>query len=156
MYDFLNKKGQLLAFGFGILVTVIFLVFIFSGLDEFSGAPKEKQLEMDLFNFGLYASIVMVILGYLAWFGFSVVQMIDNPKASLKGLIGVGGLIVVFIIIYLTAQPETSGPLLATHQNFDVTDGQSKFISGAMTTAGLLLGGAFLAFAVSEVRNIFK
>lgn len=156
MYEFLTKKGQLLAFGFGIVVTVLFLLFINSGLDEFSSSPKEKQLEMSLFDFGLYASIIMVILGFAAWFIFSIIQTIDNPKGSLKGLLGVGALALIFLVVYLTAQPETSGPLLATHENFEVTDGQSKFISGSITTAGLLLGAAFLAFAAAEIRNIFK
>jgi len=38
MYNFLTKNGQLLAFGLGALITVIYFIFVFTsgdGLDAF-------------------------------------------------------------------------------------------------------------------------
>ena len=41
-------------------------------------------------------------------------------------------------------------------ERFELTAGQEKFISGGLTTALILFGGAAVAFIVSEVRNLFK
>lgn len=155
MYQFMTKYGQLLAFGTGILVTAIFLIGIFTGLGDFQLLSEADQGESNIFNFGLYASIALTIICALAWLVFSIINIADDPKGSVKGLIGVAALAIVFFILYTLAKPAT-GSVAATMADFGVGEKTGKFISAAMVTTGVLLAGAVLAAAVSEVRNFFK
>ena len=55
MYNFLSRYGQLIAFGLGALLTVIFLATAFSSAEEFNALSESKQMETSIFNFGLYS-----------------------------------------------------------------------------------------------------
>ncbi|MBR9922279.1 MAG: hypothetical protein GYB31_15685 [Bacteroidetes bacterium] len=155
MYQFLTKYGQLLAFGLGIIVTVIFLIGIFSGLEGFNMLPEADRSESNIFNFGLYAAVALTIICALAWVIYSVIHIADDPKGSLKGILGVVALVALFFILYTIAKPAT-GSVAATMDEFDVSEKTGKFITAAIGTTGILIAGACLAFVVSEVRNLFK
>ena len=98
MYKFLTKNGQTLAFGLGILLTVLTLIILFSGLGEFESLSDEQKAQTGIFNFGLQASIALVILGFIAMVGFGLYQVATNIKGSLKGIIGFVLLIVIFLV----------------------------------------------------------
>ena len=91
MYDFLNKYGQALAFGIGVLVVLIFLVSIFSeDPDTLSsltsdGVKGPEKYATSAFDFGLYASIGLAVIAFIAAIVFGLVQVASNPKGSLKG-----------------------------------------------------------------------
>ena len=66
MYAFLNKYGQALAFGIGVLITVIFLAGIMSAdpevfevLSSDSNANQPEKYVTNIFNFGMYAAIFL-------------------------------------------------------------------------------------------------
>ena len=63
MYKLLTKNGQTFAFGLGVLVTVIFLGSVFSGMSSFQSMSEADRYATTIFNFGLYASIGLTILG---------------------------------------------------------------------------------------------
>jgi len=156
MYKFLTRNGQLLAFGLGVLITVVFLLSVIPNLEEFNSMGVDEQKLTNIFNSGLAAVIALTILGAAAAIVFGIIQTFTNLKASTKGLLGVGVLLVVFFISYTLSTPESGGPLMETIREFNITDGQSKFISGALMTTLILVGGAAAAFVVSEIRNFFK
>lgn len=156
MYKFLTRNGQLLAFGLGVLITVVFLISVLPNLEEFNAQGVDEQKLTNIFNSGLASVIALTILGAAAAIVFGILQTFTNLKASMKGLIGVGILLVVFFVAYAMSTPETGGPLLETIREFNITDGQSKFISGALLTTLILIGGAAAAFVISEIRNFFK
>ncbi|MCB0643976.1 MAG: hypothetical protein KDC44_20150 [Phaeodactylibacter sp.] len=156
MYKFLTRNGRLLAFGLGVLITLVFLVSVIPNLEEFNMATKEAQKETGIFNSGLIAVIFLTIVGAVAAIFFGLFQTLTNLKGSIKGLIGVGLLIVVFLIAYALSTPETGGPIFETIQEFNISDGQSKFISGALLTTLIMVIGAAAAFVFSEIRNFFK
>lgn len=156
MYKFLTKNGQLLAFGLGVLITILFLINVIPGLEEFNMLSKEEKPTTNIFNLGLAGAIALAVIAAVAAVLFGVINTITNFKGSIKGLIGVGILLVVFFVLYSMATPETSGPLVSTLEEFNVTEGQSKFISGAINTSLILAGVAAAAFVISEVRNFFK
>jgi magnesium-transporting ATPase (P-type) len=155
MYEFLNKNGQLLAFGLGALVTVIFFIAVFNGLEGFNQLSEADQKESNIFNIGLIFAIVFTGLCFLLWLLFSVFHIADNPKGSIRGLIGVAVIAVVFFIIYSMAKPAT-GSVLQTMRDFDVSEGTGKLISGALGTTFILLIGAAATFILFEIRNLFK
>lgn len=155
MYKFLAKNGQLMAFGLGALVTVVFLLSIFSGLEAFVDADKEAQYDMTLFNFGITATIALVIVAFVCALGFGLFQLATNPKGSLKGILGIVAIVAIFFIGQSMAGGD-SKVVQDVVENFDVTPGQSGAISGGIITVLALIAVSVLAFVVSEVSNFFK
>ena len=88
MYKLLTRHGQSMAFGLGVLVTVVFLASIFSGLETFDGLSKEDQYQTSIFNFGIYAAMGLAIIGAIAMLGFGVYQIATNFRNSIQGIGG--------------------------------------------------------------------
>ena len=86
---------------------------------------------------------------------FGVYQIASNFKNSIQGIAGFAVMIVIFLVARATAGAD-SGRLETVKATFNVGPGESSFISGAITTALVMLGIAALAFVVSEIRNFFK
>jgi len=157
MYKFLAKNGQTLAFGLGILLTAIFLISAFGGLETFNMQGKEDQWTTNIFNSGFYSVIVLTILCFAAAVFFGLVQMVSNGKGALKGIIGVAALLGIFFVIYSSVDPTAdSMGVLKEVKQFEVTDGQSKFISGALITTIVLSLIALASFVIFEIINVFK
>ena len=157
MYKFLTKNGQLIAFGVGAFLILIFIVVAFSGLDEFhSLEAQDLGHTSDAFNAGINAAIALIILCTVAMLFFGLYQVLSNLKNSLKGLIGFGAIILVYIVAANMAPMETTGIVAATIKEFNVSPAANSWISGGIITTLVLLGGAALAFIVSEVLNFLK
>lgn len=157
MYQFLAKNGQTFAFGLGIVLTAIFLISALGGLEQFDMLGKEEQYETTIFDVGFYAVIALTILCFAAAVVFGLGQMISNPKSALKGIVGIAALAAIFFIIYSSVDPGAdSAGVLKEVENFNVTDGASKFISGALITTIVLSLLALATFVVFEVINLFK
>ena len=158
MYKLLTKHGQLMAFGLGLLVTILFLISVLGGIDSFNSLAEEEQGTTGIFNIGLYGAIVMCVICAVAILGFGLYHAISNPKGAMKFLIGLAVLVVVFGIFYAMAAPieEANGRLAMILDKFAITEGTNKFITGALATTVTLAALAAAAFALSEVRNLFK
>ncbi|RMF28916.1 MAG: hypothetical protein D6765_05215 [Bacteroidetes bacterium] len=159
MYNFLTKNGQILAFGVGVLITVLYYVIVSSGLEAFNSIPQPdqpKSAEGDIFYFGLYATFLLLLVAAGLILVFGIYQMVTHPKAAVKGIIGIGILAAIFLISYSLADPAGTGSLKATMEEFNITPGVSKYISAALTTTGILAVLAVLSFAISEIRNFFR
>lgn len=160
MYNFLTKNGTLVAFGLGLLVVAIFYISAFSGLEAFNAVPEKEQPlsdEGDIFLAGIMATVVMVVIAFAAWLIFGVIEAISNPKAALKGIIGIGLLVGIFFIIYSISPAGAPGTSLAnTMETFNITDGVSKFVSGAIGTSLVLLGIALLSFVVTSLMRFLR
>ena len=156
LYNLLGKYGQLFAFGLGILITLIYLGNVFGGLEEFNLLTKEERGQTGIFNFGLNAGIALIIICTIVILIFGLIQMILNPKASLKSLLGFGAIAVIFIITYVTATTETSGKLVELFEKHEITDGISKLITAGIRTTLILGVISLIVFAFSEIRNFFK
>lgn len=170
MYAFLNKYGQALAFGIGVLVTLIFLVSIFTMpapemellSSESAGAEKYATTA---FDFGLYGSLFLTVIAFIAALVFGVGQLISSPKGSMKGIIGFIGLLVIAFLSYSMANgdlaaesPEIVNSInkFNTDQQSDFDGGTLKFVSGSIITSLIMIGLAILALVVFGIRSIFK
>jgi uncharacterized BrkB/YihY/UPF0761 family membrane protein len=168
MYTFLNKYGQALAFGIGVLITVIFLASIFSAdettLEMLQANDKTAETyETGIFNFGISISLILVALSFAVAIIFGIVQMASNPKGSLKGIAGLIGLVLIMFIGYSMASGEVTDPEIAnainkfeTSQEATISEGNLKFITASIVTALVMLGLAFLTLVVFGIRGIFK
>ncbi len=167
MYAFLNKYGQALAFGIGVLVVAIFLISIFSAdaavFDTLQG--DNRSYETDIFNFGMYASIGLIIVAFAAALLFGIVQFASSPKESIKGLIGLVVLGIIVFIGYSTANgniaaetPEIQKAIekFTTSQETTFSGGNLKFISGAILAALIMIVLSILSLVVFGIRGIFK
>lgn len=170
MYAFLNKYGQALAFGIGVLVTLIFLVSIFTMpeeqmtmlSDENAGAEKYATTA---FDFGLYGSIFLTVIAFVVALVFGIGQLASNPKGSVKGLLGLAALLVVVFISYSVANNDISQESAEiqraiekfnTDQEANFDGGTLKFVSGSIIASVVLIGLSILSLIVFGIRGIFK
>ena len=156
MYKFLTKNGQLLAFGLGTLLTIIFYVLVSSGLEEFTEldlAKDDERFNTTIFDFGLVTAQALTFIAGVIAFVFGIYQMITNPKGALKGIIGM----IVFALIFFGAYSMSEGAVKESWaEKFAITPDISKFVEGSITATIALLAIAMLIFVLGEVRNFFK
>ncbi len=157
MYNFLVRNGQLVAFLLGVVITIVFLISVFSGVGEFNMLADEEQVTTTIFDFGLYATIALIILTAFSMLAFGLFQVASNFKASLKGIIGLAVLVVIFFVAYGAASGTATGAVAeAADKSGGMSEGSLRFVGGAITTSLILVGLAGAAFVLSEIRNIFK
>lgn len=166
MYQLLAKKGQLFAIGLGGIVVAIFLVTVFSGLssagynvgsdlNEIMKANPDQTFNM--FDVGLKLTGALIVIALFAAVIFGVIQLIGAPKQSIKGIIGMAVIAILFYALYASSSSDGDhavlGPLL---DKFNVSDNVSKLISGGISTTLILGGLALVSMILFEIYNMFK
>lgn len=164
MYKLLTKHGTAAAFGLGLVCTIAFMAAALAGLGadgydastDLVGLGKDKIPTMTYFDLGLNLTILLLIVCVLVLIIFMIVDIFKFPKSSIKGLLGFGVLVIIFFILKSISKVEV-GPIWTKLANeFAVTDGISKTISGGIWTTLLLMAAAAIVMVVSEIRNFFK
>jgi len=165
MYKFLTKRGQLLALLLGVAVIVIYLTSVFGGLssagysvsDDLNQIMKNNpNTDFSFFNTGLGLTIGLIIFAVAIAIIFGLIQILSSPKASLKGIIGVAVIAILFFLLSSSATAETTGKIGELVQRFDISDSISKFISGGLSTTLILAGIAVVIMVLGEIWNLFK
>lgn len=156
MYNFLVRNGQLLAFGLGTLLTVVFLLGVFSGLDSFNALGEEGQGTTNIFNFGLYAVAILAILCVAFLLLFGLYHTVTDLKSARTGLIGFAILLGLFFVARAMAPADVGQHIVDISRQFNVSDTASRNISGGIAFTLLLLAISGIAFVFSEIRNFFK
>lgn len=154
MYNYLARNGQTLAFGLGVLLTVVFLISVFSGMDGFTSLAEEDRGQTNIFNIGLYASFALVILAAVAMIGFGLLHVASDFKGSIKGIAGLAAIVIIFLVGRGMGSDDSLISDAITE--FKVTEGQSAIITGAIRTGIALAALAAITFVLSEIRNFFK
>jgi cation transport ATPase len=146
MYKFLTKNGQTISFFVGLAITVIFLVIVFTGLEEFSMLdPKTTARESNLFNFGITASVALIVICTIGMIAFILLNIVTNFKGNIRLLIGVGIVGALFLVMYMGADFEPEGTFLGNLLiKNKITAGQNGFIVGGLWTAVILTVVAFI------------
>lgn len=165
MYQFLTKNGQALAFGLGLLLIVVFLATALpsAGSYNFETMEDDQIRGIGIFDFGLYAAILLVILAAIGMVGFGIVQIFGNLGNSLRGILGFGVMIAIFIIAYFTASGVADNPAIAnsianfeTSQGVELSEANLKFIGAGITTSIVMAGLAVAALVVTAVISFFR
>lgn len=158
-YNYLSRKGTFIAFLATVILIVITIVPIIIGLEAFDAIPAERQAYADegnIFRIGLLISGILLILGIVAAILLSLLQVLSNPKAALKGLLAFGAVVILFFILYAMASTTGTGTYGATLERFALSDSVVKMV-GAGIQLTLILGGvAILAMIGMEIWNYFK
>jgi type III secretory pathway component EscS len=173
MYKFLSKHGQTVAFVIGVGVSVLFMLFIFIDLGgkeltsetfKTDGVPMEGAQLMETlegikaFDFGFYATYALLILSIVAAVVLSLLYFLTNFQLSaLKDLVPMLVLVVVFMVVYNSYDPDTDAYLVkVARDTFSVGDVESRIVSGGITTSIFALFAAFASFIVAEIVNVFR
>ena len=170
MYTFLNKYGQMLAFGIGVLITIAFLATIFSAPEPemeswLSESAGPEKYETSAFDLGLFASIGMTVIAFIIALVFGVGQLAMNPKGSLKGLIGLAVLVVIALVAYSTANgdlAQESPEIVRSIEKFN-TDQQADFdgdtlklVGGSIITSVVMIALAVVSLIAFGIYSLFK
>lgn len=156
MYSYLTKNGSSLAFGLGLLITVLFLVSIFTGLDAWSLIPEDSAERYDttIFNLGLIGSMALAVACAAAILVFGIYQLATNFKGAIKGIAGLAFIVIAYFVL---SGMSTPNPALAeTLSQFDISDALSSSISGGIGVTILLVTIAVLSTFIFEIINFFK
>lgn len=164
MYKFLSKKGEMIAFGLGVVVTLLFLISVVPNAADFNALPEKDpaRYASGIFNIGLWGAIILAVLAAVAMVGFGLFHTATNFKRSIKGIIGFGVLIGIFLVSYSMASGEITPFIEGAVAKFkdagngELSPGNLKFIGGGISTVIVLLLLAVAAFVFSEIRNFFK
>jgi len=161
MYNFLLKNGIAAAMGVGVVIILLFFITITMGLSSAGYDTNTDLLTQDMstisfFNFGLYATFVLIAIAFVLMFGGVIWDMARNFRKSKNFVFGIIALIILFVVLYYTATFEQGGTWDDLNSTFFITEGSSKLITAGIYTCGILLALAALSIVVSEVRGFFK
>ena len=109
-------------------------------------------MEVFVSEFGLYLAYLLFGIALLAAVVLPLIKALDEPKKLVKAGIGVGGILVVFLISWAIAGNEVTA--MYTTKGVDV--GLSKLVGGVLTMMYLLMGIAIVAIVYTEITKAFK
>ena len=166
LYKFFASKGQMFGFLLGVALVAITILSVVLGIDSAGYAVGDDFNKMmkaegntetfEFFNLVAYIPPILVLLIIAIMVLFGIMQLVKNPKGSMKILIGLAIVAILGFIFYSTSISESTGRLGALIDKFEVSDTASKFISAGLKTVLSLFGGAIVLMFVSEIRNLFK
>ena len=81
---------------------------------------------------------------------------LGDPKSLMKPLIGVGAIVVVFLICWALASDYVDLAKFGPDTDFDLSASSSKFVGGMVISMYALTIGAVILIIASEVRSILK
>lgn len=139
-----------------LIVSVVGLVKIFGSSSL--GTTPEEMLGDNGIQSGtgiliILSIVLMVIIAAVTFLLSPVLNIIQNPKGFLRSLIGVGVLLVVFLIGYAMAGEEVT----PVYQSMGIdTPGKSKMIGGMLNATYTFMVFGILAYAYSSVNSLLK
>lgn len=104
-------------------------------------------------NFMFNFSAALILLTALAAIVMPIVGIIQNPKNSLKSLIGLAVIVVVFLISYLMSSDE---PIKVASGQFLDNSADLKFSDTALYATYIAFSGVLVSIVVGEIYKLFK
>ncbi|MEL6122481.1 MAG: hypothetical protein AAFQ02_00210 [Bacteroidota bacterium] len=165
MYQLLSKRGQLFAILLGVAVSAIYLITVLGGLssngysasDDLVAVLKNNpEQKFGFFDLGLQLTLALIVIAVVAALLFGIWQLVTNIKGSLKWLIALAVIAIVFFAIYSSADTDANSVIGPTLQEFNISDNVSKLITGGLFTTLILAGLALVSGVLLEIYNIFK
>jgi len=108
-------------------------------------------MEDFIVNYGLIITYVVLGIGILSALVFPTVQMFQDIKKAMVGLIGLGGLFVVYLLCYVMAKAEA----FTIGETFVSADAM-KIVEANLFMTYLALLIALLGIGFSSVSHYFK
>ena len=150
MYNFFSKNGLMAALIVGIVISAITMIMLLSS-DETELVETIRYSSAS--NFGLFGVYFLGIGSALLALMLPLLSMLNEPKKLIAPLAGVGALVVIYFISYAFADSYAPPKLV---EDFQLTEGESKMVGGAIITMYILVIGAVVSAVYSEISNAFK
>lgn len=138
MYEFLTKRGQMIAFLVGVVLVAVHIMSGEGGVD-----------------FGLSASYGLTALAFLAMLVGIAKYFAENPK-QIKVLLGFVVLFAFVGVMIMISSGTAPAALTGTVEKEGITPGVFKYVNGGINATMILLVLAFVGLIVSEVSSLFK
>jgi|GEM_PF-1358032 len=134
----MTKNGRLIYYLIVAALTLFVLVYIF-------GVENIKEIELSKnsvgVSIGMVITYILLGVGLIGVLANSAKGMINNPQSGIRSLIGVGIILVLFLIGYLL----DGGGMRAGWEKFGVdSNGVSKAVGGSLIMMYIILFGAIL------------
>ena len=100
---------------------------------------------------GLWITYIMFFLAVAGMVVFSLINMLSDIKKAKGTLMGIGILVVLFIISYALSGDE----VLPKYEQLGIDSGSSKMIGGWLILLYIVGVGTFAIAIFSEIRKIF-
>ena len=107
---------------------------------------------MELVDIGLYLAYLLIAVATLTALIFPVLYVAKHPKEGKDILIGVGALVVLFVLSYVLA----GGDVLPKYANYGVGASESKLISAGLISFYILIVAAIVTAIYAEISKLFK
>lgn len=108
---------------------------------------------MDIIQIGLIFTYVLLGVGVVAVIIMPLVQALtSDPKSLLKSAMGLGAILVIYLIGYALASNEVT----AKYIEFGVDSTTSKLVGGLLITMYILITGALGGIIFTEFHNVAK
>lgn len=143
----MNKVLRIILFVL-LAVSAILGILFYAGGEDVSGQPVYT-------NTFLIWAFILACIAVAFTIILPVIQMILNPKAAVKSLLGVLGIAVVIFIAFAISSGEKLGITNPELMQYDVR-GTLKYAGTLINSVYLLAGLAILSMIFSEVSKLFK
>lgn len=97
----------------------------------------------------LYALMIAAVIGVIV---FPLIQMLSDLKSAKGALIGIGAILVVFLISYAISTPEVG----AVYDKYNVSPNFSKVIGGGLIATYIMFAGVIVSILWSQISSWLK
>lgn len=101
---------------------------------------------MDIIDVGLYASYLLIAICAISAIVIPLAQSFGDPQSLLKSGIGLGVMVVVFVVSYALANPEAAG----------ATEGVSKLVGAGIISMYIFFFVALIGIIYTEISKLIK
>ena len=103
-------------------------------------------------NYGIIITYILLAAATIAAIAFPIMHLVANPKKAKQVGIGLGTLLVVYILAFLLASDEVT----EYYSKFNVTDTQSKQVGTGLIVFYILAAGAVISALYTEVGKMIN
>ena len=103
-------------------------------------------------NYGIIITYILLTAAAIAAIAFPIMHLVANPKKAKQVGMGLGALLVVYILAYLLASDEVT----EHYSKFNVTDTQSKQVGTGLIVFYILAAGAVVSALYTEVGKMIN
>ncbi len=138
-YQFLKKFGVSIGFSLGALLSVVIILIIISGFPE--GATIEELYQSAIFNPAINISLALIIIAFLAAIIGPTIYTALNFKDSIKFLIALAVMVVLYLISSAMGATPTNQELVffqgVDNQHLKAED--VAFVDGLLIFTGIMI-----------------
>lgn len=156
LYQMLRKNGLLIFTLLGFALCAIGILIVTTSLPDDAGAKELVKSHSGAFNFILSAAYGLFFIGVAAAVIFPLVYMAKNFKESVRFLIGLAIIILLFIVARMLGDGNMVVDLQKKFPNLAQDTGTIAFVDGSIMMLYFMVILAVAAALFGSVRGLFK